>query len=149
MTLRSNKVWLSAAAAGLFAAIVFYGRRRSHHAMDAIFRAKPSRLAHDPTTCAVWRFANRFPNLPPGKTLRLELTAPAIIRWTTDQWDTAHDTRTVAMNGVHIADLPTSELPAGTRVQFTFFWPDANRWEGEDFDLRVQESARYGGALSD
>jgi hypothetical protein len=133
----------------MIAAVVYFTRRRSHTGGDAVLRAKPSRLAHDPTTCAVWRFAIRFLNLPPGKTLRVEVSAPAIVRWTTNQWDSAHDTRTVAMDGIHIADLPTGELPTGTRVQFTFYWPEARRWEGEDFDVRVQQGARYGGSASD
>jgi hypothetical protein len=91
-----------------------------------------------------WTFDNRFPVLPVGRKLRIELTNPAVVHWTVDQWDTAHDTRTAPENGVHVADLPTASLKNGTHIQFTFFWPDVNRWEGEDFELLVQEgAARY------
>ncbi len=82
--------------------------------------------------------------LPAGQKLRIELTTPAVVHWTVDQWDTAHDTRTTPDNGVHVADLPTASLKNGTRIQFTFFWPEVNRWEGEDFELIVEEgAARY------
>ncbi len=79
--------------------------------------------------------------MPPGENLRIELANPAVVHWTVDQWDTAHDTRTGPKNGIHAAELPTAELKPGTRVQFTFFWPEVNRWEGEDFELRVEEGA--------
>jgi glucoamylase len=82
--------------------------------------------------------------MPAGEKLRIELTSPAIVHWTVDQWDTAHDTRTIAENGLYVADLPTASLASGMRIQFTFFWPEVNRWEGEDFEVRVQEGAvRY------
>ncbi len=92
----------------------------------------------------VWTFDHRFPVLPAGEKLRIELTNPAVVHWTVDQWDTAHDTRTAPENGVHVAELPTASLKNGTRIQFTFFWPEVNRWEGEDFELIVEEGAvRY------
>jgi hypothetical protein len=139
---RNQKVWLSAVAAGSVAALVIFQRR---HARAVL----PSRLAHDPTECAVWRFDNRLQVLPPGKTLRLELGSPATVRWTTNQWSTVHDTRAVPVDALYVADLDTGDLPAGTRLQFTFYWPEVNRWEGQDFEVRISESARYGGAISD
>lgn len=91
-----------------------------------------------------WTFDHQFSVLPLGENLRVELTSPAVVHWTVDQWDTAHDTRTVAENGFHAVDLPTSALSSGTRIQFTFFWPEVNRWEGEDFEVRLEEGAvRY------
>ncbi len=41
--------------------------------------------------------------------------------------------------GIHIADLPTDKLPPGAQVLFTFFWPDADRWEGVDFAVTIAE----------
>jgi hypothetical protein len=52
------------------------------------------------------------------------------------------DTRTTEIAaGVHVADLATEALPPGARVQFTFYWPAVNRWEGGDFELRVGPAA--------
>jgi len=86
-----------------------------------------------------WSFDHRFTALPAGRNLRVELATPAIVHWTVDQWDTAHDTRTAPENGIHVAELPTASLKSGTRIQFTFFWPEVNRWEGEDFEVTVEE----------
>ena len=45
-----------------------------------------------------------------------------------------HDTATVDTGlGVYVADLPTVELHPGSRVDFTFYWPEVARWEGCDF----------------
>ena len=35
--------------------------------------------------------------------------------------------------GVHVADLETPCLTIGDRVDFTLYWPEAQRWEGADF----------------
>lgn len=136
-------------AGGSIAALVYYLRHRTATSLSPSLKARPSRLTRHPEDCAVWRFSNRFVLIAPGKTLRLELTSPAIVRWTTNGWDTVRDTRTVEMDGMHLADLETGSLDVGSRVQFTFYWPEANRWEGQDFDVRVAERAHYGGTVSD
>ncbi len=92
----------------------------------------------------MWRFDRRSDVLPPGRKLRLETVSPAVVRWTCNQWDTVYDTRTALdAAGRHTADLATEELPPGTRVQFTFYWPEVKRWEGEDFALTVQAGGAH------
>jgi len=55
------------------------------------------------------------------------------------------DTHTTGIAaGVHAADLATEELTPGTRIHFTLYWPEVNRWEGEDFELVVEPAS--GGA---
>jgi glucoamylase len=45
-----------------------------------------------------------------------------------------HDTPTRDTTlGVHVADLQTLELRIGDRVDLTFYWPEADRWEGTNF----------------
>ena len=41
-----------------------------------------------------WRFDQKCRSLSAGKVLRLEVLAPAVVHWSSDGWDTAHDTRT-------------------------------------------------------
>jgi len=41
---------------------------------------------------------------------------------------------------MEIADLPTHGLDPGHAVVFTFFWPQAQRWEGTDFSVTIQAS---------
>jgi len=87
-----------------------------------------------------WRFNNKCRTIPHGKTLRIALLAPAMVRWSTDGWQTVHDTSTQESGlEIHFADLPTSSLDSGHAVIFTFYWPQAQRWEGEDFTVIVED----------
>jgi glucoamylase len=55
-----------------------------------------------------------------------------------DNWKTATDVKTVDSGwGLHYADLPTSKLPLGGKVLFTFFWSDARKWEGTNWEAAV------------
>jgi glucoamylase len=88
---------------------------------------------------AFWRFDYPCGRIAHGQTLRIEVNARAVVHWTQDSWETVNDTLTRDTGiGVHIADLPTSDLPAGTNVQFTFCWSDANRWEGQNFSVTIE-----------
>jgi len=85
-----------------------------------------------------WRFNHKLRSLPPGKILRIELMAPAVIHWTADDWETYQDIKTLDDGlGIHPADLPTRSLPEGKQIRFTFYWPDAGHWEGKDFMVRI------------
>ena len=71
--------------------------------------------------------------------LRVETLAPATVRWSVDGWRTVHDTSTRdTMMGVNVADLDTHDLRHGDRVDLTFYWPQADRWEGTDFVVRIE-----------
>ena len=87
---------------------------------------------------AAWRFNHKLRTMPRGRILRIEALAPAEVRWSADGWRTAVDapTRDTGL-GVHVVDLPTGSLPVGAAVTFTFRWPEAGRWEGADFTVRV------------
>ena len=86
-----------------------------------------------------WRFNNKTRSVPRNKTLRIVLLIPGRVRWTIDNWTTAHDTDTRDTGlGIHVLDLPTASLPPGAEAVFTFFWPNENRWEGTDYRVRVE-----------
>ncbi|HSB53245.1 MAG TPA: glycoside hydrolase family 15 protein [Gemmatimonadales bacterium] len=90
------------------------------------------------STLVHWRFNHKIRELPPGRTLRVETLAPAVIHWSTDGWRTARDAPTRDSGlGVHLADLPTPALPAGSEILFTFYWPEGDRWEGADFSVKI------------
>jgi glucoamylase len=89
---------------------------------------------------AIWRFNHKCHRMRTGKILRVEALAPAIVHWSADGWQTVRDSNTVDTGlGVHFADLPTAELAVGTRIVFTFYWPQENRWENVDFAITVQD----------
>jgi glucoamylase len=85
-----------------------------------------------------WRFNQKIRELPAGRILRVETLAPAVVHWSTDGWRTARDAATRDSGlGVYAADLPTDALGAGAEIRFTFYWPDAGRWEGADFSVKI------------
>lgn len=86
----------------------------------------------------VWRFNHKIRSLPAGKLLRIETLAAARIRWSADDWESLEDVSTHDTGlGLHIADLPTARLAEAAQVEFTFFWPEAERWEGANFRVRI------------
>jgi glucoamylase len=86
----------------------------------------------------VWRFNHKLRSMRTGKVLRIETMAPAVIHWSTDDWNTVENTAShMAAFGIHIADLQTQALEDRSQVRFTFYWPEVHRWEGTDFVIRV------------
>lgn len=90
--------------------------------------------------CA-WRFNNKCRVMPPGKTLRIILLSPACLHWSSNRWQTTEDTDTIDTGlGTYIVDLPTRQLPAGTRIDFTIFWTKEQRWEGVNFEVGIENA---------
>ena len=89
---------------------------------------------------AAWRFNQKIRTIPAGRNLRIEVLAPATIHWSSDEWKTTTDTKTIDTElEIHCADLPTGKLAPSSRILFTFFWLEANMWEGTDFQITVAE----------
>jgi glucoamylase len=77
--------------------------------------------------------------MPAGQILRVETLVRATVHWGLEGWREVRDVETVDTGlGLHFADLDSQALPAGSRVQFTFYWPDENRWEGTNFQVDVE-----------
>jgi glucoamylase len=86
-----------------------------------------------------WRFNNKTRSVPRYKKLRLVLLNPAMVHWSIDGWKSSQDTNTRDTGfGTYILDLPTASLPPGNKVDFTFYWPQENRWEGKDYNVTVE-----------
>jgi glucoamylase len=86
-----------------------------------------------------WRFNNKVRAIPPGRTLRVETLDTAIVHWSVDGWRTVYDEPTHDTTlGVHVLDLATLQLSRGDRVDITFYWPEAGRWEGTDYQVCVE-----------
>ena len=88
---------------------------------------------------ATWRLAAPRPTMVAGRTLRFELLAPCRVRCSGDGWRTTMDLPAKDTGlGVWIADVPGSQsLAAGDAVDATFYWADADRWEGRNVRVAV------------
>ena len=85
-----------------------------------------------------WRFNRQPRTIAGGQTLRLETLVPCLVHWSVDGWRTTTDAGSGDSGiGEHVVDLPTAELPSGTRIDFTFYWLSAGRWEQVDFYVTV------------
>jgi len=89
--------------------------------------------AHD-----IWRFSHRIRALPVGRKLRIELKSPATVRWSANGWKSTLETTTRDTGyGLHVADLPTTKVPKGSTVEYTFYWTESDKWEGRNFSVEV------------
>ena len=109
----------------------------------AVFDMPPQgvkRYIRDRTVSPVrsWQFVNKIRSIPPGKVLRIEATANAVVHWSLDGWKNVHDSETFRnCFGVCLVDLPVERAKPGDCVCFTFFWPDSGHWEGSDFCVTI------------
>ena len=89
----------------------------------------------------IWSVNNKIRTMPCGSTLRVQTFAPARVHWGIDGWQSVRDcdSRDAAL-GVHVADLPTGGLRAGSQVNFTIYWPEDRRWAGTDFCISVENA---------
>ncbi|HEX5436542.1 MAG TPA: glycoside hydrolase family 15 protein [Gemmatimonadaceae bacterium] len=86
-----------------------------------------------------WRFSLKRHSMPAGKVLRVEVHEPALVHWSADEWVTATDTPTRDTGvGVHVAELPASSLASGSRLVFTFYWPECDHWEHVDYAVVIE-----------
>lgn len=91
------------------------------------------------TPYAIWRFNHKIRGMVLGKILRIEVLAPAQIRLSINNWRQVQTLTTTDTGvGIFYADLPTQDLYAGSTVDFTFYWLQAERWEGRNFEITLK-----------
>jgi glucoamylase len=94
-----------------------------------------------------WRLAWPVSDLPDGQTLRIELLAPATVRWSADGWETLHDVPAWDTGiGLWLVDISPANRGPGRVIVFTMRWANADRWEGRDFTVTftADDRARQG-----
>ncbi len=94
------------------------------------YRSRGSR----PPPPEIWKFNRQVDEVPPGRPIRWQAGAPFRLHWSDDGWRSATDLdSTPTPIGIHVAEL--APLDEGQRYDFTFYWPQADRWEGRDFSV--------------
>lgn len=90
------------------------------------------------STRTSWRFNDQVRTLPRRSVLRVETQAAAVVHWTADGWQNVHQTATADTTlGTHVADLDTESIADSERLELTFFWQEAQRWEGTNFVVAI------------
>jgi glucoamylase len=85
-----------------------------------------------------WKFNRQPKSIKPGMLLRILVQAPFVLHWTKDEWLHTEDTRSIPTSlGIEYVDI---QVPMNQKapIRFTFFWPQANRWEGRDFQVSIK-----------
>lgn len=100
----------------------------------ARYGGKPPRLDY-----ALWQPRQRVQNLSAGQELRLLLPEAAQVHWGVNGWHSPADVASEDWGLGFVARLPTTKLPPGTIINFTFYWPARNAWQGEDYQLTVKQ----------
>ena len=96
----------------------------------------------------VWKFNRRPGAIRPDESLRVIADQPFRLRVSDDEWRSHRDVDSTETGvDLHFVDLPATGSTRASWV-FTFFWPLADRWEGEDFHVASslpQNGAELGG----
>jgi glucoamylase len=87
----------------------------------------------------VWKPNRQVRFMRAGEILRVFADAAFSLHWSSDNWQSAHDTRSTqnALN-IEYVDLSDVDTQPGTCIRFTFFWLEANRWEGQDYAVTAR-----------
>jgi glucoamylase len=87
----------------------------------------------------VWMFNRRVRFMRAGEMLRVVGSGRFRLRWTADNWASAHDadSQRTALDIDH-ADLADLVTTSGMSIEFTFFWIDAAQWEGRNYLIAVR-----------
>jgi glucoamylase len=93
--------------------------------------------AKRPCLIEIFRLDRQLPSIVAGKKLRMLADEHFFLVWTLDDWKTVHsmDSHNLGCVG-HFADMETEPGSAG-RVIFTLKWRLHDRWEGRNFEVRL------------
>jgi glucoamylase len=69
-------------------------------------------------------------------TIRILVAETFRLRWSADGWKTWKDSDS-RPTGLGAAYFDISAEDAKSKIDFTFFWPDRNQWEGRNYDIEV------------
>lgn len=92
------------------------------------------------TDLVIWKFNHKVRAIRADERLRIEVSAPAYLHWSADSWASAHHDplhEVAPDTGIYAIEFPPHTFSTGRALRFTFYWPEAGRWEGQDFLVAV------------
>ncbi|MGA7180024.1 MAG: glycoside hydrolase family 15 protein [Thiobacillaceae bacterium] len=88
---------------------------------------------------AIWLPQAPIQEIRKGQTLRVGLFEAGTIHWGVDGWNLIQDTATQDTGlGLHVAELETSTLRPGQRIDFSFRRVGSGEWSGRDYTVAVE-----------
>jgi len=85
-----------------------------------------------------WRIDTPFDVLPAGRDLLIDLASPFILHLGFDGWQAVCDRPSVELPfGRHGVRLTPEDFTHWHIVNFTFYFPDEDRWQGSDYHVRL------------
>ncbi|MEZ6097756.1 MAG: glycoside hydrolase family 15 protein [Pirellulaceae bacterium] len=85
----------------------------------------------------IWKVNRQLTQMSRSRMLRIQAHAPFRLRYSTDGWQSQFDRDSKDTGiGVHYCDISPDDFQ-NTPVQFTFYWTQANCWEGRDYRLQL------------
>ena len=89
----------------------------------------------------IWTFHHPLRRMPSGKILRLIIATDATIVWSANNWTSTNkaDATHISELNMWYVDLSATACPDGSMIEFTFFWKEAQRWEGRNYSVIVKE----------
>ena len=88
-------------------------------------------------TMEVWKANRQVQTVPAATLLRIQADSPFLLHWTDDDWQHSVDTRSIGTAlGLEFVDIPLPEEQKDP-IRFTFLWLEENRWEGNDYTVKI------------
>lgn len=85
-----------------------------------------------------WRSAATFDTLPSNRSLVVEDSEPFVLHVGTAGWQELQDRTSQPIGlGMHGVRIDRSELARKKQLNFTRFYPQTSRWEGEDHTVEL------------
>jgi glucoamylase len=90
----------------------------------------------------IWKFNRQPRSINAGRTLRVQAAGNFVLRWTNDEWREVRDSPSTP-TGLQL-EFVDIDVPKAQRapLQFTFYWPGEDRWEGRNFQVAVNNSSK-------
>ena len=95
-----------------------------------------------PCKIEIWKENRQVRSIDAGVLLRVQQGAPFSLHWSADDWTTVNDIASTPTSlGVEYVDINVA-VTQNSPLRFTFFWPQENRWQGENYAIEVKPAAK-------
>lgn len=87
---------------------------------------------------AIWSLQSRIMSIRSGQVLCVLVPGAARVHYGIDGWNAVTECASADTGlGQQVVQLPSAGLPAGSTIDFTLFWVDAQIWDGHDHHVDI------------